>query len=545
MAISLPAGVDRAAFDAALREFSATIGEQWVFSSEDDVALYDDSFSPFSAEPALQRHASAAVAPDSVEQVQAVVRTANKYRIPLYAISTGRNLGYGGSAPVYSGCVVVDLKRMNRILEVNDAEGYMVVEPGVSFMELRRHFDEHSLPFMCSTPEPGWGSPVGNALDHGCSNVVGDNFGMVNGIEVVLPSGELLRTGMGAVPTSRLWQNYRYGFGPVIDGMFSQSNFGIVTKMGFWLIRNPDVQTGFAVTSAKHDDFFPLVQAIQRMREQGLLYFSGCASPIRGCMSTNNGNIPLDIPQVNRLLERRDGGTPAQWEQLGAQHNMPVSAVFGRIRGPEVVCQAVLQHARDTFAKIPGAQFHEAAAARFPLNPDEVDQPQKSGLGIPNLWAFTQPAVQGTSFGHYYFSPMFKATGEDVLDVNNTVRNVMLDAGDVDMIHHFGFSGGVGFYPKAYMILLEILIRNDAGLNQKRRDLFKRLAETCGSRGFAEYRAPPAFQDTVMGQYSYNNNVLLRFHESIKDAIDPNGIIAPGKSGIWPKHLRQQRGGQV
>ena len=176
--MSLPPGVKPDDFARALREFAAAVGPDWVFSSDSDVALYDDSFSPFSAEPELQRHASAAVAPDTVEQVQSIVKIANRYKVPLYAISTGRNLGYGGSAPVYSGSVVVDLKRMNRILEVNEAEGYMVVEPGVSFLDLRRYLDERNLPFMCSTPEPGWGSPIGNALDHGCSNVVGDNFGM-------------------------------------------------------------------------------------------------------------------------------------------------------------------------------------------------------------------------------------------------------------------------------------------------------------------------------------------------------------------------------
>ena len=41
-----------------------------------------------------------------------------------------------------------------------------------------------------------------------------------------------------------------------------------------------------------------------------------------------------------------------------------------------------------------------------------------------------------------------------------------------------------------------------------------------------------------MNQYSFNNHMLLRFIETIKDGIDPNGILSPGKSGIWPKHLR-------
>ena len=77
--------------------------------------------------------ASAAVSPTTVEQVQQIVGIANRYKIPLYAISTGRNLGYGGSSPNLSGSVIVDLKRMNRIIEVNTHEGYMIVEPGVSW----------------------------------------------------------------------------------------------------------------------------------------------------------------------------------------------------------------------------------------------------------------------------------------------------------------------------------------------------------------------------------------------------------------------------
>ena len=49
-----------------------------------------------------------------------------------------------------------------------------------------------------------------------------------------------MRTGMGALPGSKTWQQYKAGFGPWIDGMFSQSNFGVVTKMGFWLMPQPE-----------------------------------------------------------------------------------------------------------------------------------------------------------------------------------------------------------------------------------------------------------------------------------------------------------------
>ncbi len=534
-----PPGVSGSDFASALQEFANAVGNDWVFSKDEDVALYDDSYTPFVGEPKLQRHASAAVAPGSVEQVQQIVRIANKYKIPLYTISTGRNLGYGGSAPVYSGSVIVDLKRMNRVLEVNDQEAYALVEPGVSFMDLYRYFEEHNHPFMVSTPEPGWGSPIGNALDHGASPVAGDNFRMVVGVEVVLANGEVLRTGMGATQNSRLWQNYRYGFGPYIDGIFSQSNFGIVTKMGFWLIRKPEVQTSFIVTSFNSDDLYPLVNTIQLLREQGILFSSGAGSPIRSANNHTDGASPMHLPEVNALLAKRDCGSPAAWNQLGREKNIPVSMALGALRGPARMVAAGLEQARDVFSKIPGVSFKQNTTYHFPLKPEQVDVAERVTLGMPNFWAFSRIAVQGTSHGHYYFSPVIRATAEDIFAVNTTVRNVLLDSGDTDLAERFGWQAGFGLPSKAYILLYEFLITDDTAVNDRRRDIFKRLAEACGERGWAEYRSPAAFQDLVMNQYSFNDHALLHFLETIKDAIDPNGILSPGKSGIWPKHMRK------
>ncbi len=71
-------------------------------------------------EPARYK-AHAAVAPTSTEQVQEIVRIANEFRIPLWTVSRGKNFAYGGAAPVLSGSVVLDLSRMNRILEVSES----------------------------------------------------------------------------------------------------------------------------------------------------------------------------------------------------------------------------------------------------------------------------------------------------------------------------------------------------------------------------------------------------------------------------------------
>src|SRR5580693_5380124 len=128
--MTLPPGVSAADFVGVLKEFEAAVGKEWVFSSPEDVDLYRDAYSIYWGEPE-ERRASAAVAPASVEQVQAIVRIANKHRVPIYAISTGKNLTYGGSAPNYTGSVVLDLKRMNKVLEVDDKRNFALVEPGV------------------------------------------------------------------------------------------------------------------------------------------------------------------------------------------------------------------------------------------------------------------------------------------------------------------------------------------------------------------------------------------------------------------------------
>jgi len=103
----------------------------------------------------------------SVEQVQAIVRVANRYKIPLFAISTGRTFAYGGPSANLSGSVTVDLKRMNRVLEVNEDRNCVLVEPGVSYFGLYRYIQERGLKVWIDCPDPGWGSPVGNSLDHG------------------------------------------------------------------------------------------------------------------------------------------------------------------------------------------------------------------------------------------------------------------------------------------------------------------------------------------------------------------------------------------
>ena len=85
------------------------------------------------------------------------------------------------------------------------------------------------------------------------------------------------------------------------------------------------------------------------------------------------------------------------------------------------------------------------------------------------------------------------------------------------------------------------MVSNDPAVNKKNREAFKKVIRIVADKGYVEYRTPPAFQDDVVATYSFNSHSLLRFHETIKDAIDPNGILAAGRYGIWPKSMRAKK----
>ena len=118
-------------------------------------------------------------------------------------------LRYGGSAPVQDGNVILDLHRMDKILEINEEYGYAIVEPGVSFIQLYDEIQRRKLNLWLSVPAIGWGSVIGNTLERGIGYTPeAVHYKHQSGMEVVLPNGDLLRTGMGAMDGSKVWPLY-------------------------------------------------------------------------------------------------------------------------------------------------------------------------------------------------------------------------------------------------------------------------------------------------------------------------------------------------
>jgi (+)-pinoresinol hydroxylase len=551
-----PPGISPAIFAAALQEFASAVGKEWVFTSDEDLDLYRDAYSPLRGEPD-ERQASAAVAPASAEQVQAVVRVANRHGIPLYTISTGRNLGYGGSAPAYSGSVVVDLKRMNKIIDVSDTNYYAIVEPGVSYFDLFNYIKDKGFKVWLDVPDPGWGSPVGNSLDHGVGHTASrfrNHFDAHCGLEVVLANGEIMRTGMGALPNAKTWATFKMGFGPIVDGLFSQSNFGIVTKMGIWLMPEPEAFLQARVMVPDYADLHELVEIQKYIENIGLAPGAPeLGSPLLAAPGDTkslvdiffNGPPKLDKHHLD-LLATAELGYSAALQQYGRDNKMAYWTLNTTFYGPSKVVAAQWEAVQDIVtARIKGAWFQSTGVLtdRYDAVRKGLVYPQN--LGVPNLEFFAMGTGAGgnqPTRGHLFFSPVIPQNAEAIFEANRVFNKAVNDMPVLQKVPMFNlrpFSLPSPFYERCYLFVLGFPVLDDPQINKATVAAFRELIRIAADHGWAEYRTSPIFQDQVMGVYSYNDHALLRFHESIKDTLDPQGILSPGRYGIWPKQLRK------
>ncbi|KAK4117126.1 vanillyl alcohol oxidase [Canariomyces notabilis] len=441
----------------------------------------------------------------------------------------GRNIGYGGTAPRVPGSVVIDLgRRMNRILNIDAENASCLVEPGVSYFALYEEIQRRKLPLWIDTPDVGGGSVLGNAIDRGVGYTpYGDHFANHCGLEIVLPNGELLRTGMGALPgkdgaDNPTWQSFQPAYGPYSDGIFSQSNFGIVVRMGMWLMPETGHQS-YLITFPREEDFPAIVDIIRPLAQQRVL---GNIPQLRHAVQelATTGRLKTDFydgtgPVPRDVIRKHAATLPlgdVSWIFYGTQYGDPASIA------------KQLDLIRDAFSKIEGAKM---------MLPEEI--PAEHYLhsrvsvcsGVPVMreldWLNWVPNA-----AHLFFSPIVPTRGRDAKVVHDIISRLHAKYG-FDLLPTLCVAGREMHY-------IANIVYDRASLDEKRRAatcMREMIAETA-AEGYGEYRTHILFADMVAGTYNWGNNALMRFNETIKDALDPNGILAPGRNGIWPKRFR-------
>jgi 4-cresol dehydrogenase (hydroxylating) len=208
--------------------------------------------------------------------------------------------------------------------------------------------------------------------------------------------------------------------------------------------------------------------------------------------------------------------------------------------GPPKVIQAQWEASKDRLSVIKSAKFIEGELLKMPLDEGKHAKLFPNTFGVPSLEVFsvvsrseTMPALNG----HVGFSPIIPRTAEAIFEAQKVF---------IDIANEYGMPMNplvmpFTYWQRSFVCLFLFPVTHDIEANKKNREAFRKLVRVSAEHGWGEYRTPVIYQDDVMRVYSYNNHALLRFHETLKDAIDPNGIVSPGRYGIWPKHLRQRK----
>jgi 4-cresol dehydrogenase (hydroxylating) len=284
----------------------------------------------------------AVVLPGNTDELQAVVRAVTGHGYSLWSMPNAAGNG-AVLGPAGKPAVVVDLQRLNRILEVNTHSACALVEPGVTYRQLHDYLQDKDIPLWVDSDRNPDHSIAGSICSrHYGYTPYGDHVLMQCGMEVVLGNGELLRTGMGAVPGSDTWQLFKYNFGPYLDGLFTQSDMAMVSKIGLWLMPQPPVYRPFMITLPDEAALAAMVEALWPLKLSGAIPNTVAISSrafevaLHHKMEELGGNRPLDPATLKTITG------VGEWNVFGALYGIPenvnltwdaVSGIFHGVEG--------------------------------------------------------------------------------------------------------------------------------------------------------------------------------------------------------------------
>ncbi len=242
-----------------VEELKSIVGEGNVLMDPVDLYCYSYDSSWVKSMPDV------VVRPRKVEEVSEVVKLANKHRIPVHP--RGAGTGVNGGVVPRNGGIVIELTRMNKILSISPADLECEVEAGVVLGELEDELTKHGL-FYPPDPASSSACTIGGTIATNAGGMRGIRYGVTSNwvlsLEVVLPTGEVVRTGSRALKCVAGYDLTKLFIG-------SEGTLGIVTKATLKVLPLPEFTARVMAVFDRVDEAVALVSKIYEARVTPLI----------------------------------------------------------------------------------------------------------------------------------------------------------------------------------------------------------------------------------------------------------------------------------
>ncbi|GAA0811721.1 FAD-binding oxidoreductase [Colwellia asteriadis] len=292
-------------------------------------------------------------------EIKVLLDLANHYakdealRFSLYPVSTGNNWGYGTSQPAGKGenIIILDLSQLTRIIDFDAELGLITLEPGVTQQQLSDYLisldDSYMVPVTGAGPDC---SILSNALERGYGiTPYTDHFSAVTSIQGYWANGSPFQSAVNELDQSQeqfVDKTFKWGVGPYLDGLFTQSNLGVVSQMTLRLAKKkPDFTSFFIQLNDDNqlEDVVPLIRQVLQDYE-GIVGSINLMDKRRilSMFATNpNGEDTHSVMHQKDIL------------RLGKELQAPCWTIVGTIYGSKAVVSAVKREINALFKNLP------------------------------------------------------------------------------------------------------------------------------------------------------------------------------------------------
>lgn len=319
--------------------------------------------------PEKKRQLMAIITISKVSEIKAILDLANQcasdeeLAFTLYPISTGNNWGYGTSQPagLNKNIILLDLGNLTTISHFDSELGLVTIEPGVTQQQLSDFLIQNNHDYM--VPVTGAGpscSILANALERGYGiTPYTDHFSAVTSVQGVWANGKPYQSAVNELDASEdkfVDKTFKWGVGPYLDGLFTQSNLGIVSQM---TIRLAKIKPDFTSFFIQMDDDSLLEKAVPLIRNI-LQDYEGIVGSInlmdqRRILSMFAKN-PNGYENHQVMLEQ-------DIKQLSSDLRAPSWTIVGSIYGSKRVVKAVKKEINDIFKQLPCKRVYSNSLA--------------------------------------------------------------------------------------------------------------------------------------------------------------------------------------